>query len=99
MQATQSKEFIAQTHFKIIHGECLIQMRALTAQSVDAVVTSPPYNLGIKYGKIDDNSGRDDYLRWTVEWCREVKRLLRDARSFFLNVGESARNPMFAPEV
>src|SRR5882672_6774863 len=89
----------AQTHCKIIHGDCLIQMRHLPSAMVDVVVTSPPYNLGIKYGKYDDTSEREDYLRWTVEWCREVKRLLRDNGSFFLNVGASPRNPMFPHEV
>jgi site-specific DNA-methyltransferase (adenine-specific) len=32
---------------KLIHGDCLLVMRELPAESVDVVVTSPPYNLGI----------------------------------------------------
>jgi site-specific DNA-methyltransferase (adenine-specific) len=87
------------TEFKLIHGDCLLQMPALAAESIDVVVTSPPYNLGIKYGKYDDTSERAEFLRWTVEWCREVKRLLRDDGSFFLNVGASPRNPLFPHEV
>jgi site-specific DNA-methyltransferase (adenine-specific) len=87
------------TQCKLIHGDCLLQMRELAASSIDVVVTSPPYNLGIKYGKFDDTAERDDYLRWTVEWCREVKRVLRDDGSFFLNVGAAPRNPMFPHEV
>ena len=87
------------TQSKLIHGDCLIRMREIAAQSVDVVVTSPPYNLGIKYSKYDDTAAREDYLRWTVEWCREVKRLMRDNGSFFLNVGASPKNPMFPHEV
>lgn len=87
------------TQFDFRHGDCLLQMRELPAASIDVVVTSPPYNLGIKYGKYDDTSERADYLRWTVDWCREVKRLLRDTGSFFLNVGASPRNPLFPHEV
>lgn len=90
---------VAETKFNLIHGDCLIQMRDLPADSIDVVVTSPPYNLGIKYGKYEDTAEREDYLRWTVEWCREVKRLLKDNGSFFLNVGASPRNPMFPHEV
>ena len=67
--------------------------------SVDVVVTSPPYNLGIKYSKYEDTKARDEYLRWTVEWCREVKRALKDNGSFFLNVGAAPSNPMFPHEV
>jgi len=90
---------VGATKFKLIHGDCLERMRSLPEASVDVVVTSPPYNLGIKYGKYDDTSGRADYLRWTVEWCHEVKRLLCEDGSFFLNVGASPRNPMFPHEV
>lgn len=87
------------TGFTIIHGDCLVQMRELPAESINVVVTSPPYNLGINYGKYDDTNAREDYLRWTVEWCREVKRVLRDDGSFFLNVGSAPSNPMFPHEV
>ena len=74
-------------------------MRELPSMSMDVVVTSPPYNLGIKYGKYDDTKEREDYLRWTVAWCREVKRLLKEDGSFFLNVGAAPSNPMFPHEV
>ena len=87
------------THIKLIHGDCLIQMRDLPADSVDVVVTSPPYNLGINYGKYDDTSSREEFLKWTVERCREVRRLLKPNGSFFLNVGAAPSNPMFPHEV
>jgi site-specific DNA-methyltransferase (adenine-specific) len=89
----------AQTHVRLIHGDCLIQMPFLPAHTVDVVVTSPPYNLGIDYGKYDDTAARDEYLRWTVQWCLAVKRLMRDGASFFLNIGASPSNPMLPHEV
>ena len=39
-------------------------MRGMAAGSVDAVVTSPPYNLNIKYGAYEDAKPRDQYLAW-----------------------------------
>jgi site-specific DNA-methyltransferase (adenine-specific) len=57
---------------KLIHGDCLPVMRELAAESVDLIVTSPPYNLGIGYGTYRDTVPRDEYLRWTVEWCRTL---------------------------
>ena len=87
------------TRFNLIHGDCLATMRGLSAQSVDVTVTSPPYNLGIKYGKYDDTKAHDEFLVWTVDWCREVKRLLKEDGSFFLNVGSAPSNPMFPHEV
>jgi site-specific DNA-methyltransferase (adenine-specific) len=88
-----------QTTFRLIHGDCLIQLREMDPESIDVVVTSPPYNLGIKYRQYDDTKAREDYLRWTVAWCREVKRVLKGDGSFFLNVGASPSNPLFPHEV
>src|SRR5881394_2908407 len=84
---------------KLVHGDCLPEMRAMSAESVDVVVTSPPYNLGIRYGEFSDTAPREEYLRWTVDWCREVKRLLKDNGSFFLNIGSSPSNPMLPFEI
>ncbi len=33
-------------------------------QSVDVVVTSPPYNIGLKYRSYDDGGDRGAYLAW-----------------------------------
>ncbi len=84
---------------KLIHSDCLPCMRELPSESVDVVVTSPPYNLGIGYGTYRDSVPRETYLQWTVEWCREVKRLLKSNGSFFLNIGAAPSNPMLPYEV
>src|SRR5438105_2538387 len=82
------------TKFDIIHTDCIVGMTRLPAASVDVVVTSPPYNLGIKYGKYDDNQMRDDYLAWSARWTAQVQRVLKDDGSFFLNVGAAPSNPL-----
>ena len=74
-------------------GDCLAGMAALAEGSVDVVVTSPPYNLDIGYSKFRDNAPRGEYLDWCVRWCTEVKRVLREDGSFFLNVGASPATP------
>ncbi len=85
--------------FHLYHGDCVAGMRRLEAESIDVVVTSPPYNLGITYGVHDDNQNRIEYLKWTVEWASEVKRLLKPGGSFFLNVGAVPANPMMPHEI
>jgi site-specific DNA-methyltransferase (adenine-specific) len=80
-------------------GDCIEGMTALPADSIDLVVTSPPYNLGIKYGKYQDNKSSADYLAWTREWVAEVTRVLKPTGSFFLNVGASSKNPFLPHEV
>ncbi len=79
--------------------DCIEGMRRLEDASVDLVVTSPPYNLGIKYSKYDDNKSSEDYLKWSCSWAREVKRILKDKGSFFLNLGSCPSNPLIPHEL
>ena len=52
----------------------------LPAHSLDVVVTSPPYNLGVRYRTYDDGRPREDYLDWTSRWVAGVARTLDRAR-------------------
>lgn len=80
--------------------DCLEGMRKFLDDSeVDVVVTSPPYNLGVKYNKYDDSIPRSQYLDWMEEVALEIKRVLKDDGSFFLNVGYSFTDPWVAWEV
>lgn len=67
--------------------------KQLQDRSVSVVVTSPPYNLGIKYSKYDDTISRENYLEWMGEWAGVVKNVLADKGSLFLNVGSKPRDP------
>jgi len=74
-------------------------MSRLAGGSVDLVVTSPPYNLGISYGKYSDRQDRQSYLGWCGEWAAQVRRVLRSDGSFFLNIGAAPSNPMLPHEI
>jgi len=80
--------------FELRLGDCIAGMQALPPESVDVVVTSPPYNLGIRYARFDDTASREDYLAWCVRWAAEVRRVLRPGGSFFLNIGAVPANPL-----
>lgn len=85
---------------KIYHMDCLEGMRSLLKPGeVDVVVTSPPYNIGVRYGKYNDNISRERYLDWMEEVGRELKRVLKDNGSFFLNMGHKPSDPWVAWEV
>lgn len=76
------------------NADCITGMREkLAPRSVDVVVTSPPYNLGIQYGKYDDAVPRADYLRWLDEWAQVVRQVLSDDGSLFLNIGSKPSDP------
>jgi len=87
------------TAFDLRHEDCVAGMQALPASIVDLVVTSPPYNLGIRYSKFSDRADRAGYLHWCKTWAAEIARLLKADSSFFLNVGASPANPMFPHQI
>lgn len=89
----------ADTKYTIEVKDCVLGMRGLPEDSVDLVVTSPPYNLGIKYKKYEDNKSRQEYLDWCREWARGIKRVLKPGGSFFLNVGASPSDPLMPHEL
>ena len=74
-------------------------MRRLPAAAVDLVVTSPPYNLGVRYGKYSDREDRQSYLKWCETWAAQVRRVLKPGGSFFLNIGAAPSNPMLPHEI
>ena len=69
-------------------------MEKLPIEHVDLVVTSPPYNLGVRYRKFSDRQDRQSYLRWCKEWAAQIRRVLKPDGSFFLNIGAAPSNPM-----
>ena len=67
--------------------DCLEGMKLIDDGEVDVIVTSPPYNIGVKYNKYDDTIPREKYLDWMEEVGKECRRVLNDKGSFFLNMG------------
>ena len=77
----------------MICADCLTALPSLAAGSVDVVVTSPPYNLGISYRGYDDRRAEDDYLSWLLRVATEVRRVVKEDASFFLNISGSSSAP------
>ena len=63
---------------KIHLGDCLDLLPKLDDNSVDLIVTSPPYNVGMNYANHFDMLEWDDYLEWTEKWLTECYRVLKD---------------------
>ena len=80
-------------------GDCLEGMKKLDDGSVDAIVTSPPYNLNIKYSKYQDKKPREQYLKWIEDIFIECKRVLKDDGHLFINMGYSNIDPWIGMEV
>jgi site-specific DNA-methyltransferase (adenine-specific) len=55
-------------------------------RTIDLIVTSPPYNVGIKYSSHDDQMSYEDYLSFTKEWLARCYRVMKDDGRFCLNI-------------
>jgi site-specific DNA-methyltransferase (adenine-specific) len=87
------------TKFDLRRQDCIEGMSRLRNESVDLIVTSPPYNLGIGYRKYADRQDRQSYLNWCAKWAAQIRRVLRLSGSFFLNVGSAPSNPMLPHQI
>ena len=71
---------------KIINGECVEVMKTLPEGSVDLIVTSPPYGVGIDYDVHEDDMEFNDYQEFAKNWLSEAYRLLKDDGRIALNI-------------
>jgi site-specific DNA-methyltransferase (adenine-specific) len=58
----------------IYQGDCREILPAIADQFAQAVITDPPYNVGIKYGAAT-NDARGDYAAWCAGWFRDCRRI------------------------
>jgi len=71
---------------KLLHGDCLEQLETLSDNSVNLIITSPPYatQRNSTYGGIHP----DKYVEWFLPRAAELKRVLAPDGTFILNIKE-----------
>jgi len=77
---------------KILTGDCVETLKELEDESIHMCVTSPPYYGLRDYGhdgQIGLEETPEEYVQKMVEVFREVKRVLRDDGTLWLNIGDS----------
>ncbi|MEZ5615956.1 MAG: site-specific DNA-methyltransferase [Rhodocyclaceae bacterium] len=74
------------THIEIAEGDCLRVLQGLPDNSIDLIVTSPPYADQRKhtYGGV----APDEYVAWFLPITRELLRVLKPTGTFILNIKE-----------
>ena len=77
-----------------LNGDALTILRQLPDQSVDCVMTSPPYWGKRQYAEEGIGLEKDyrDYIKNLCEIFFELKRVLKDSGSFWLNIGDSYKS-------
>ena len=74
---------------KVYTMDCIEGMQTkIDENSIHIIVTSPPYNIGIKYNSHKDNMPFEDYLNWMEEFGRMCRRVLKENGSLFFNIGD-----------
>ena len=71
----------------IYNQDCVSGLKLLPDNSVDLIVTSPPYNLNINYQDHKDDMILESYYKWCKEWIIESYRVTKDGGRFCLQIG------------
>jgi len=71
---------------KIFNGNCVDEMSKMPENSIDLVVTSPPYNVGIDYDSHDDRMSMDSYWQFTKDWLTQALRVLKSDGRIAVNI-------------
>lgn len=79
----------------LLNGDCLEYLKKIDDNSIDLIITSPPYNLGKyhhtnnhrfkAYKEYDDNMPEELYQQWQTEILNECYRILKDDGSVLYN--------------
>lgn len=75
----------------IINSDFL-KVRNIKSESIDLIITSPPYNVGIQYKSFKDDIPYYEYLNFTREWLERAYELLKYDGRMCLNIPLTAKN-------
>lgn len=79
----------------VLIGDVISALKKLPDECVDVIVTSPPYYKQRSYGvknEIGQENTPEEYVNKIVEVGNELKRVLKNSGSYFLNVGDKFIN-------
>lgn len=82
----QIEELFYHTDSIWIYNADILKTKNIKENFVDLIITSPPYNVDIKYNSHDDTMSYDDYLSFTKEWIIRCYKCLKDDGRFCLNI-------------
>jgi site-specific DNA-methyltransferase (adenine-specific) len=76
----------------LYNSSCLDILPLLSDNSIDMVITSPPYNVGISYDTWNDNMTEEDYFIFVNKWISELKRLVKLGGRLGINIPVMGNN-------
>ena len=82
---------------KLINDDCLKVLPTIADKSVNLIITSPPYNIGMNYNNYKDS--RNDYVSWLSKIFNECCRVLKDDGHLFINIASGKIDPFTSYKV
>jgi len=73
---------------KIICGDCVEELSKAGEPFADLIFADPPFNIGYKYDKYNDEVASDKYIGWTRDWMTVCKKVLKPNGSFYIAIGD-----------
>jgi site-specific DNA-methyltransferase (adenine-specific) len=70
--------------YQLYQQDCIEWMQTQPADSIDIILTSPPYNFDMPYGTYKDDI--TDYRSWTAAWITEASRVLKHTGRLIINI-------------
>jgi site-specific DNA-methyltransferase (adenine-specific) len=85
MKASTIKPYFKYNSITIFNDD-ILKTEAIDNNSIDLIVTSPPYDVDIKYENYDDSIPYDKYLEFTRNWLKRCYDFAKDDGRFCLNI-------------
>ena len=73
-------------------GDCVKILPTIADNSVDLVLTDPPYNVGLEYDLHNDSMPDENYYLWCKQWLIECCRVLKDRHYGIIFTGDKKSN-------
>ena len=76
----------------ILEGDCFELIKEQSDNSVDLIITSPPYADIVNYGKNISIKKPNEYVDWIIPLFKDIYRVLKPSGSFILNINDNCSN-------
>tara|TARA_R110000796_G_scaffold240553_1_gene361672 strand:- start:130 stop:957 length:828 start_codon:yes stop_codon:yes gene_type:complete len=84
---------------KVYHMDGIDGLRVLEDETVDLIITSPPYADMKKYADGSNGVPVEQYVNWFIPFVTEIERVLKPTGSFILNINDKVSNKFRHPYV
>lgn len=76
----------------ILTGDCFNLIKDIPDNSIDLIITSPPYADIVNYGKNISIQKPEEYCDWLLPLFNDIYRVLKPSGSFILNINDTCKN-------